>query len=244
MNASMILGASEMSTPRLAPDFVAWVKKKAQELGASPEAKAFARSGARLPKKFYDELYPLGLFVKHEFAAMSDAVVMPNLRDKDNFDAIISFRGRADTLYVEITRAINGYDQSLRLEVLADKGSVNWTGPIRRVEGRRGVPNRIVEVQDEGISGDLLRKEHLCLVKTVVRAKANKCYGRHHLLLLVIDDFLPFSTESDLRELQALITEGLLSSDLDFVRLVVLGISGNLVLSFQLPRYARCEGAL
>jgi hypothetical protein len=242
MDASMILDASEMSAPRLAPDFVAWVKRKAEELGASPEAKSFARSGAQLPKKFYDELYPLALFVEYEFAAVPEAVVTPNLNNAD-FDATISFRGRADTLYIEITRAMDGYDQSLRLEVLTREGSVSFTGPILRVEGRRGARDRIVEVQDEGIDGDLLLEKNLCLVKRAVRAKANKVYGKHQLLLLVVDDSIVFRTAREHRALHALITERLLSSDLDFVRLVVQGISGKLVRSYQLPRYARCEAA-
>jgi hypothetical protein len=238
----MILDASEMSAPRLAPDFVAWVDRKAAELGASPESRAFGRSSAELPKKFRDELFPLALFVKHEFATGLEALVTPNLNN-NNFDATISFRGRADTLYIEITRAIDGHDQALRLEELTGRGSVSFTGPIVRVEGRRGARDRIVEVQDEGIDGNLLLEKNLCLVKRAVRAKANKVYGKHHLLLLVVDDSIAFCTAMEHRALHALITERLLSSDLDFVCLMVQGISEKLVQSYQLPRYARCEAA-
>jgi hypothetical protein len=59
MDVSMILDAADMSAPRLVPDFVAWVNGKVEEFGASPEVKALGRSGAQLPKKFYDELFPL-----------------------------------------------------------------------------------------------------------------------------------------------------------------------------------------
>jgi hypothetical protein len=234
--------AADMSAPRLVPDFVAWLNGKVEEFGASPEATALGRSGAQLPKKFYDELFPLALFIEHEFAAMPEAVVTPNLNN-DNFDAMISFRGLADTLYIEITRAIDGYDQPLRLEVLTSKGSVSFTGPIVRVDGRRGTPGRVVEIQDESIDGDLRLKKDLCLIKHAVRAKAHKVYGKHHLLLLVVDDSIVFCTEGEHRVLHALIAERLLSADLDSVRLVVQGITGKLVRSYQLPRYTGCEAS-
>jgi hypothetical protein len=243
MDASMILDASDMSAARQVANFVAWVKRKAEELSARPEAKSFARSGAQLPKKFYDVLYPLALFVEHEFTAAPNAVVTPNLGN-DNFDATVFFGDSIDTLYIEITRAKDGYDESLRDEVLTREGSVCVTGPIQKVEGRRGAPDRIVEVENEAISHEVLLRKHLSLVVAAVRAKANRVYGKHHLLLLVIDDYLPFCMESDHRALHALITGALLSFDLDFMRLVVLGISGELVLSYQLPRYAQREARL
>jgi len=243
MDASTILDASEMSAARPVADFVAWVKRKAEELGASPEAKIFARSGAQLPKKFYDEFYPLALFVEHEFTAAPNAVVAPNLGN-DNFDATVSFGDGADILYIEITRAKDGHDESMRDEVLTREGSVCLTGPILKVEGRRGAPDRIVEVEDEAISHEVLLHKHLSLVGAAVRAKANRIYGKHHLLLLVVDDYLPFRMESDHRALHALITSELLSLDLDFIRLVILGISGELILSYQLPRYAQREAVL
>ena len=243
MDASMILDASDMSTPRQVGDFLAWVKRKAEELSASPEAKSFARSGGQLPKKFYDEIYPLALFVEHEFTATSNAVVTPNLSN-DNFDATVFFGDSVDTLYIEITRAKDGYDESLRDEVITRDGSVCLTGPIQKVEGRRGAPDRIVEVENEATSHEVLLHKSLSLVEAAVRAKANRVYGRHHLLLLVIDDYLPFRMKPDHRALHALIRDALLSLDLDFMRLVVLGISGELVLSYQLPRYAQHEARL
>lgn len=236
MDTSTILDASEMSAPRPVANFVAWVKRKNVELSASPEAKSFARSGAHLPKKFKDELYPLALFIEYEFSAAPNAIVTPNLSN-DNFDAAVSFGDGINTLYIEITCTCD-YDESLRLEVLTREGSVCLTGEIVKVQGRRGMPDRIVEIQDEAISP---LPKHLSLVKTRIRAKANRVYGKHHLLLLVVDDYLPFRTESDQRALHALITGELLSFDLDFMRLVVLGISGKLVLSYQLPRYVQCK---
>jgi hypothetical protein len=132
----------------------------------------------------------------------------------------------------------------MRDEVLTREGSVCLTGPILKVEGRRGAPDRIVEVEDEAISHEVLLHKNLSLVKAAVLAKANRVYGKRHLLLLVVDDYLPFRMKYYHRALHTLITSALLSLDLDFMRLVVLGISGKLILSYQLPRYAQREAAL
>jgi hypothetical protein len=118
MNAETILHASDMTIPRRVAEFISWVKQKTEDFGASLEAKTYARSGAPLPKKFYDEIYPLALFVRHELLDTPDATVTPNLNN-DNFDATISFSGSGGVLYVEITCAKDGYDESRRMEILS-----------------------------------------------------------------------------------------------------------------------------
>lgn len=190
MLMSEILDAADITTPRAAIDFVAWAKGKADELGATREAKRYARSGASLPKKFYDEIYPLALFVEQEFGDARDPVVTPNLSN-DNFDATIAFGGARRNLFVEITQAKEGYDDSLRLEVLARDGGVSLTGPIK-VSGRRGSPSRIVKVQPEMVAHDDVLAKHLSLVEGRVRAKERRHYGKDFVLLVVVDDYLPF----------------------------------------------------
>jgi len=242
-DASTILDASEMSATRSVADFVFWVEGKTQELSGGSEARRFARSGAHLPKKFYDELYPFALFVEHEFSTTPNAIVTPNLGN-DNFDAMISFGNGGNPLYIEITRAKDGHDESLRDEVLTHEGAVCLTGPIQKVEGRRRTHGRTIEIQNEAICHEVLLHKNLSLVKSAIKAKVNRLYGKCHLLLLVVDDYLPFRQKSDHHALHSMIRNELLSLDLDFMRLVVLGISGGLVLSYQLPKYAQPKTAL
>ncbi len=80
--------------------------------------------------------------------------------------------------------------------------------------------------------------KHLALVGDVVRAKAHRQY-------VVVDDYLPFCSQSDQAKLHEVVTSTLLSSDLDFASLVILGISGKLLISYPLPRYCTVDdGAL
>jgi hypothetical protein len=240
MATSKILDAADMTAPRTPATFVAWAMQKAEELGATPEAKEYARSGAALPKKFYDEIYPLALFVRRELNDISDALVQPNLSN-DNFDASVVFQNPRPKLFIEITRATDGYDESLRDEVLAREGHVSGTGPVTKVSGRKGALNRKVEVQSGMVLVDEVFAKHLALVRDAVRAKARRQYGRHFILLVVVDDYLPFRRESDQAKLHEVVEGTLLSPDLDFGRLVILGISGKLLLPYRLPRYCSAD---
>ena len=244
MKPTEILDAVDMTTPRSLANFIAWATRKAEELSATPGMKEYARSGASLPKKFYDEIYPLALFVRCEFAEFPDALVSPNLSN-DNFDATIVLLGAHRQVFIEITRAKDGYDESLRDEVLSRQGHVSLTGPITKISGRRTAPNRLVEVKSDFVPHEEMLAKHLALVGDVVRAKAHRQYGKDFILLVVVDDYLPFCSQSDQAKLHEVVTSTLLSSDLDFASLVILGISGKLLISYPLPSYCTVDdGAL
>jgi hypothetical protein len=240
MKSTEILNAVEMRTPRTASDLVAWVRQKGEALSATPEAKQYACSGSELPNKFYDEIYPLAIFVEREFGIASDAIVTPNLNN-DNFDATVTFEGLRSKVFIEITRAKNGYNESLRMEVLARDGYVCWadSGPITRVSGRRGTPGRVVEITPTFVDhNDERLAKHFSLVQTTVRAKAGgRQYGKNFILLVIVDDYDHFRTDSDHTKLDLFVRNNLLCSDLDFARLIIFGISGKLRLSYNLPKY-------
>jgi hypothetical protein len=209
MDAETILHALDMTVPRRATEVVVWVERKVEEFSASFEAKIYARLGAPLPKKFSDEIYPRVLFVRHELAGGPDVAVTPNLNN-DNFDATISFGKNSGMLYGEITCAKDGYDESRRLEGLARVGSGQPYGANREDPGRRGVPDRVVEVRNEAIRRDLLLSKHLSRAEAAVREKANRVYGPRHVLLLVVNDYLVFRKISDYQALHVWVTQHLL----------------------------------
>ena len=181
MDASRILDRSDMERPRRPSELLAWVMAKCNELGATPDAKAFARSGALLPKKFYDEVYPLALFADREFAGRDDVLVQPNL-DNDNFDGRITVGagpGRR-TIFVEVTYAKDGYDEARRMEVLCREGHVSLTGSVSSA-GRKGSPNRKVHVESEAVSHLAALEDYLAIVRERLKDKARSRYGKDHV---------------------------------------------------------------
>ena len=234
VDASDILDRSDMERPRSPSELFAWVTAKCDELGATPEAKAFARSGALLPKKFYEEVYPLALFAQHEFGGRDAVLVQPNF-DNDNFDGRITVGTgavRKKTIFVEVTSAKDGHDESRRMEVLGRRGHVSLTGPVFS-SGRKGSPNRRVHVKMKAVRHLAVLEDYLAIVKARLEDKARSRYGKDHTLVVVVDDYLPLRESSDVNRLRKAAASWLPELRLDFGRVVFLGIAGNLFLSFD-----------
>ena len=232
MDASRILDRHDMERSRRPSELLAWVTAKCKELGATPDANAFARSGALLPKKFYEEVRPLAIFADREFPGRDDVLVQPNL-DNDNFDARITVGSGSRTIYVEITYAKDGYDESRRMEVLSREGSVSWTGPVSS-SGRMGSPNRKVHVESEARSHLVALEEYLAIVRKRLEDKARSRYGKDHVLVVAVDDYLPLRESSDFDHLRAAAESWFATLGLDFGRVVFLGVAGQLFMSFDL----------
>jgi hypothetical protein len=230
MDAATILVESEMSQARSPTELRNWVLGKCEELAASPEAKAFACSGARLSNKFYDEIYPLSVYASLQYGDRSDVLVQPNLSN-DNFDATIL--GDNGKRFVEVTYAKEGYDLSLRIEVLAREGHVCMTGPVF-VCGRRGTPDRLVSVEPYALSHVDIVRAHLSLIEARVANKSRAIYGKEHLLLVAVDDYLALTEQPDCALLEERIELWLSEYPLNFGRIVFVGMAGRLFVSRNL----------
>ncbi len=235
MSSPPLLTQSDIEQSRTPAELLKWVNAKCEELGMTPETKKFARSGARLPKKFYDEVRPLAMFASHAFCNRPDILVKPNLNN-DNFDGVITSPDNSQ-LFVEITCAKDGYMDALRMEVLTQEGHVNALAPIT-VVGTRYSPNRHIEIPDEAVNHKSTVTEHLGHVEKCLRSKANVSYGSKHVLVIVVDDYISFRDARDVQTLDNLVTSQLSRLRLDFGRLVLLGASGKLILSYEVARNA------
>ena len=238
MASSEILNAPDMTKSRTVPDFLAWMTQKEEDLSAITKAEQFI--GSPLKTRFYDEIYPLSVYVRRKYSNSPGVIITPNLNN-DNFDATVTFKGLSSKVYIEITRAKNGRDESLRMEVLARDGYVPWgdAGPIASVSGRKGTPNRVIKILPKVVDRtDELLAEHFLLVEATVKAKADgRQYGKNFILLVIVDDYDHFQADSDHAKLDGFVRSNLLCTDLDFARLIIFGISGKLHLSYNLPRY-------
>ena len=219
-----ILQRDDMEVPRKPHELCDWVNSKALELSQTKEGKAYARSGAILPKKLWEEIRPLGLFALSRFGA-EGVTCTPNLSN-DNYDGTIEFSDTSiPPIYVEITYAKDGHDERLRLNILTSKGSVNALGKIT-VSGTK-VSGQSIEIENEAVGHTEVRNAALLLLKDRLTGKSNKQYGQSHVLVVVVDDYLAFRAEEDkevlMRYAQAIIPV----MKLDFTAVYLLGSSGE-----------------
>lgn len=219
-----ILQRADMEVSRSPQELCDWVESKASEFAQTEEGKDYARSGAILPKKFWEELRPLGLFALCRYGA-EGVKCTPNLSN-DNYDGKIEFsKSSIPPIYVELTYAKDGYDEHLRIKVLSSKGNVNALGKII-VFGTKA-SGQTIKIENEAADHIKVRNSALALLKDRLAGKANKQYGRAHVLVVVFDDYLPFRTDED-KEVLVSDAQGIVQAlKLDFGAVYLLGASGK-----------------
>lgn len=217
-----ILNATDMEQSRTPRELCDWVDSKAAEFSATQAAKDYARSGARLPKKLWEEIRPLALFSRCRYGD-SGVRCTPNLSN-DNYDGKIDFPAPTTPVYVEITYAKDGYDERLRLKVLSENGSVNAIGKIT-VSGTKK-SGQTVCVENEAVDHIDVRDASLRLVSERLSGKSNKDYGKNHILVVVVDDYIPFRADEDKAILMTQVREELSRLCMKVGAVYVLGSSG------------------
>jgi len=121
---------------------------------------------------------------------------------------------------------------SLRMEVLAREGGVFLTGPVT-VSGRRGSPNRRVSVVPVAADHTETVTNYFNLIEKRLRAKSAVLYGDNHILLVAVDDYYALSENTDWPKLRAFADSLLPTIELDFPRVVFVGIAERLFLSLN-----------
>jgi hypothetical protein len=221
-----ILQPADIETSRTPEELCDWVDEKATALSETIEGKRYARSGASLPKKLWEEIRPFGLFARRFYGRGSGAKCTPNLSN-DNYDGRIDFDDTSiPSIYVEVTYAKDGYDESLRLDVLTAEGSVNWLGEISK-SGTKASGSRTIKVQNEAVSHGETRLKALNIVQERILGKSGKTYGRNHILIIVVDDSLAFRSEDDQSILMKFSKSIVKNVNLDFKAVFLLGSTGN-----------------
>ncbi len=219
-----ILQRADMEMSRTPRALCEWVDAKASELSQSKEGREYARSGAILPKKLWEEIRPFGLFAFCRYG-LEDVKCTPNLSN-ENYDGKVEFSTRpTEPICVEITYAKDGYDEHLRLSVLSRDGSVNALGRIT-VIGTKASGQKI-EVENEAVDHAKTRDAALTLLKERLVGKASKQYGQRHVLVVVVDDYLPFREENDKALLEEAAKSTVEELTLNFGAVYILGSSGK-----------------
>lgn len=218
-----ILNRADMELSRTPRELCDWVDSKAVELSKTKEGKAYARSGALLPKKLWEEVRPLGLFALCRYGD-TGVRCTPNLTN-DNYDGKIEFSDpAASPVYIEMTYAKDGQDERLRLKVLAKEGNVNALGNIT-VSGTKA-SGQTIKVENEAVDHTDVRRVALDLVKKRLDGKSNKQYGKDHILVVIVDDYLPFRTDEDKEVLMRYTQAALSELNLNVGAVYLLGSSG------------------
>ena len=216
----------ELETPRSAADMLAWVDAAHARFNTR-ELRAQARAGKHFANELVLEARPMALFAYRYFGASSQ-VMITHVIGNQNYDGIVDDkRAPPDTIsYIEVTTTLKTYQDSLRMELLSKQGHVAVYGPVTAV----GPRHKRVSISAEGMAREhqAIRSDHLKLVREAVESKAKKKYQQNTVLVVAVDDSVPFSQKEDVVALDQLATTTLVPrlSGTNFSLLALEGSNG------------------
>jgi hypothetical protein len=240
---NLLLTREELLTPRTPTELSHWVENKFRMFAAHPHAKEWVLLHRGLSKQFHEEVYPLSLLAKHLYAERSDIKCLPNLDNRD-FDATIFDYSISppSELKVEITYAVDGYNEHLRMKYFAENGYVNAIGKVSK-SGTIHTGHKIsVEDENENENEDedfepYLLEQSFSLIRSAVENKSIKPqrYGQGHILLVAFEHF-GFLSEQDRFALKAYVEKHVLTLSLNFAALYVVELVGKTFVGFELTQ--------
>jgi hypothetical protein len=235
-----LLTKEELITPRTPTELARWVEGKCRLIADCREAKEWALLRKGLSKKFYEEVYPLSRFVTHLYAGRSDIKCIPNLDSRD-FDTTIRDYSTSppSELKVEITSAIEGYEEHLRMKYFLEHGHVSVWDKVS-ASGNERVGHKI-DVENELTADSDLLKQTFSLILSAVKGKSvipNKTpkYGQGHVLIVAFGDWGWFKSKQKMAALKDFVEKDVLTLPLDFAALYVVGLSGKTFVHFKPPK--------
>jgi hypothetical protein len=226
-----ILTKDDLTRERTVTELRTWVEQKSDEFGATKEGTEYARLGKGLAKEFFEEVRPVALFAHHEHGS-SDSVTCKPVLGNQNFDAVVRepMPNGMTERKLEVTRAIDGYDEHLRIKYLNEHGYASKVGKMTvsgsKLRGHNIKLNRITESRQTVVQGNLE------LILKAARGKTGKEYGSSHSLVIAFDDYRVFRNAEDLEVLKAFVEQEFSGMDLDFEAVYLVGESGRTCIEF------------
>ena len=177
-------------------------------------------------KTLMEEVIPISKFAKKYFSSNSKIKIKPIIGNQ-SYDAII--KGSDKISYLEVSRAVNGYDEKLRNEHLDKYGSVFAVGSIDK-KGTKASGLREVIFLNNGIS----RKDEINnikeLIKKTILKKINKQknYNAKTLLIITFQDiFWDILDTKDTEAIDNFINNEIINLQHSFINICILGEQNN-----------------
>lgn len=200
----------DIEQPRTQSELRAWIDKFHREFGQTKEGKRAIRLKAgALVKQFKEEIWPLGLFADAFYNGRTD-LFFQNVIGNQSYDALIVHANGRVLHHLQITQALDGHQDNLRMLHLETYGRA----PITGVKLQRDKSRRVPETWPEAESHEKLLKQVFERIRSSVQLKSLMRYERNTSLILEFEDN-HLDSEGDRQALD------------EFARCSLLPIAGN-----------------
>ncbi len=226
MNLADALKVEEIEIERSPRQLAAFVLEKIELFHQNNLKKeVLLRQG--LMKCFFEEIRPIALTCDLLFKNSDKHLILPRVGNQ-SFDATIRDISVLPPLitYIEATTAIDGHDDSIRMELLLEHGHVAMTGPLKwagtRKSGRTAAASLVAKDRTE------ITQNTFNLIQAAVGKKISMPYQAPCWLVVAFDDYVGgFRDPYGMNALAEWIDDSFSQSLGNFSRLYVVGQSGE-----------------
>ena len=214
----------EIECQRTPSEFIAWVECTLGKF-QTQEDRIFARSKETDELKIlFEESYPLSIFLKH----CSQEIKVQQIAGSQSHD--VKVYGCEEYEYIEITQAINGEIDALRMMRLNQEGHAPASGDVWK-SGKKSHGNLALKFEgEEGTIGmnQVEEKPLRELIYKVVEKKIKIDYPKKTALLIGFDDNLDRMIGTDLSYLEEYMQEDISPLvEKKFTKVFLVGLSGK-----------------
>jgi hypothetical protein len=220
-----ILVADDMRRARTASELASWILDRSVQFSRTIELRRYARLRKGLCRAFYQEIVPFSVLLHRLYGSRLDVFGLPSVSGQAYDARILDASTTPPTeIFVQITYATNGHDESIRMEALNSTGRVALGGPVIYSGTRR--TGRNIEIPLDMLSPDTLASDAARLVVDAIQRKRSKSYPRGYILIVGLDDMLVSDPER-VALLERDVRAALSDFDSNFARMFVAGIKNN-----------------
>ena len=203
MRVEEIITKDEIETPRSFEGYVTWFEQKIQRINATsdPELRKQSLCAIGIFKWFYEEGWPIYELLKKKQNEW-DVTVIRCLVGNQSYDAEITVpECTPDGIprWIEVTQVIDGRDNNIRMNVLAEKREVSLTGPAYKTKDGK------FSVIPEAEAVDVKVTEIACELKKRIDCKTSKVYPPNTALLIYVDDIGRFESDRHFARLKSVV---------------------------------------
>ena len=217
------LTKEEIEIQRTPKEHIDWVLSTFNKYDGSHEETVYARNRSTDELKvLFEESYPL---LKLCEIYLEKDVILKQVVGNQSHDVIVS--NSEEIKFIEITQAINGYSEKLRMIKLNEDGHVSASNPVYTIR-RHGVTQIDIGYDiPEGMEAVEVRGLTV-LIEEVVRKKVAIGYPDKTVLLIAFDNAIQSSICVDIADLEYFMEETIAPLVKDnFVAIVLVGLSGS-----------------
>jgi hypothetical protein len=215
-----LITTEELTRERTPSQLLTWVESKREQIASTDEGERALILHQGLAKQFEEEVCPLAIFGQHKFGNTHQVLLQPVIGKA--YDAVVTdLRSKpVSQSYIEITQSHEGENDYLRRLLLSQQGFV-FHGPVIKTGTKK--TGLHVSIPPEAFVPSEVAEEELKRILEAARRKEGKDYPSNTSLIIFFQDDLNFRKAIDDRHLGIFVKENILTLDLRFEVLYLVG---------------------